>query len=159
MKDEEQNTVPTKGTMVLITVSVLAAQAAWSRQSGTRSTRLASLPGTDTENFHALMHSPFKSMGLFENGILCFCVLLLAFQSLNLPTWLVSHFNHWRADYDTFVLGDISPVFWERPQSRRWCMLPGAGPWCSLLKSTPLIINLPKPLSYPHLHLVLQACI
>lgn len=87
MKDEEQNTVPTKGTMALISTSVLAARAAWSRQSGTRSTRLASLPGTDRENCHALMHLPFKSTGLFENGILCFCVLLLAFQSWVKPTY------------------------------------------------------------------------
>ena len=74
--------------MAAISMSELAAQAAWSRQSGTRSTGLASRPGVDRENFHALMHLPFKSMGLVENGILRFCVLLLAFQSWVKPTYL-----------------------------------------------------------------------
>lgn len=84
--------------------------------------------------------SLFKSIGLLGNGVLHFCVLLLAFQSGVKPIYLdCQSLQLLKGRLGQLCTVWHLPIFCERPPpSRRWCVLARVEPERCLLSSGPL---------------------
>lgn len=128
----------------------------WEPGAGSRFLRHeASLPGVDRGNLYTLMHLPFKSVGLFECGILHFYILLLPFQSWVKPDCLDCKPLQPLESRLYLSGGDIIPAFKRGPKEGAGSQEQGWGTLCS---SPALTISLRWPQSYPCPHLALKAC-